>query len=67
MGFFCTYGSASLGVHSDLESSKSAAFHLRSQYVEREREYPHGPVRVLVKDGRRLRKPQIIPVRQPAA
>ena len=58
------FGSPSLGSHSDVEGSRDAAPRWRRRQFVREREILHGPVIVLMKDGKWLDEPEIIPVRR---
>jgi hypothetical protein len=64
MAFFCTYGSAGLGVHSDVENSLAEPFRTSRVLLQAEHDFPHGPVKILMKNGRALNPPEIVPVRR---
>lgn len=63
MAFFATHGSTSLGSHSDVETTRHEGFRLNRTRIWHEQDFPHGPVKILVRDGQRLQPPEIVPVR----
>lgn len=56
------YGSVSLGSHSDVEARRGSEPRPRRVRLLHDQDMPHGPVKVLVRDGQVLDEPEIIPV-----
>lgn len=60
MAFFNVHGSASRGAHSDAHVHvEGLRRQIRLQTYEK---MPHGPVKVLMENGKRLEPPKVIPV-----